>query len=52
VIGGAILLALLFPLGLGLTSAIRSRRSRLAYARSRGQALPPLPRTGVGERRH
>lgn len=45
VIGGAILLALLFPVGLGVASAVRSRRSRLAYARSRGQELPPLRRT-------
>ncbi|HLY85870.1 MAG TPA: hypothetical protein VKO84_05100 [Gaiellaceae bacterium] len=59
VIGGGILLALLFPIGLGVASAIRSRRSRLAYARSRGQALPPLPRTppsaggaGIGGPRH
>jgi hypothetical protein len=44
VAAGAILLALLFPLGLGVASAIRSRRSRIAYARSRGQSLPPLPR--------
>lgn len=45
VIGGGILLVLLFPIGLGVSSALRSRRSRLAYARTRGQALPPLPRT-------
>lgn len=49
VAAGAILLALLFPLGFGVASAIRSRRSRLAYARSRGQSLPPLPR---GDGRH
>jgi hypothetical protein len=49
VAAGAILLALLFPLGFGVASAIRSRRSRLAYARSRGQELPPLPRAAQSE---
>jgi hypothetical protein len=43
--GGAVLLALLFPFGFGLVSVIRSRRSRLAYTRSRSEALPPLPHT-------
>lgn len=63
VAAGAILLALLFPIGLGVASAVRSRRSRLAYARAREQSLPPLPRTvqppakpaggaGMGGRRH
>lgn len=61
--GGAIALALLFPLGFGVVSVIRSRRARLRYARSAPRALPPLPRTtqrpsepvgggGVGGPRH
>jgi hypothetical protein len=43
-VGGAVLLALLFPLGFGIVSVVRSRRARLNYARSEGRALPPLPR--------
>jgi hypothetical protein len=37
-------LALLFPLGYGVVSAIRSRRSRRRFARARRE-LPPLPGT-------
>lgn len=62
-VGGAILLALLFPVGFGLVSVIRSRRARRHYIRTEPQALPPLPRSaqgssepagggGVGARRH
>jgi hypothetical protein len=56
-------LALLFPLGFGVVSALRSRRSRLRYVRSQSRTLPPLPSTaqrpsgpagggGVGAQRH
>jgi hypothetical protein len=56
-------LALLFPLGFGAVSALRSRRSRLRYVRSQSRTLPPLPSTaqrpsepagggGVGAQRH
>jgi hypothetical protein len=63
-IAGVIVLVLLFPLGLGVASVIRSRRARQRYqARSEARALPPLPRSaqrssepateaGVGAQRH
>jgi hypothetical protein len=62
-IGGVILLALLFPLGFGVASVIRSRRARRRYVRPEARALPPLPRSaqssseaagtgGVGAQRH
>jgi hypothetical protein len=41
-----IALALLFPLGFGIVSALRSRRSRMRYVRSEQRTLPPLPRAG------
>ena len=41
----AILLALLFPLGFGVVSAIRSRRARRRYLSSEPRTLPPLPRS-------
>lgn len=44
-IGGVILLALLFPLGLGVASVVRERRSRRRHARSAPRELPPLPRS-------
>ena len=43
-----IALALLFPLGFGAASALRSRRSRQRYVRSQSRTLPPLPRTPQG----
>jgi hypothetical protein len=60
VIGGVILLVLLFPLGFGFVSLIRSRRARRNYRSSASQSLPPLPRSirsssgggGVGGQRH
>ncbi len=42
--GGVIVLALLFPLGLGVASVARSRRGRRLHARSVSRELPPLPR--------
>ena len=61
--GGAIVLALLFPLGLAVVSAVRSRRARRLYMRSDPRSLPPLPRSvqaasqppakaGAGAERH
>lgn len=58
-----IILALLFPLGFGLVSMIRSRRARRRYMRSDSRALPPLPQSvqrssdaaaeaGLGAQRH
>jgi hypothetical protein len=41
--GGVVVLALLFPLGLGIASVTRSRRSRKRHAQSAPQTLPPLP---------
>jgi hypothetical protein len=45
VAGGAIVLALLFPLGFGVVSVVRSRRARRRYLRNDPHALPPLPRS-------
>jgi hypothetical protein len=56
-------LALLFPLGFGTASALRSRRSRMRYLRSEPRTMPPLPRPtqgtsesagggGIGAQRH
>jgi hypothetical protein len=39
-----IALLLLFPIGFGVVSAVKSRRSRLRYVRSEPRTLPPLPR--------
>ena len=61
--GGVIVLALLFPLGFGVASVIRSRRARRRYMSPERRALPPLPRSaqssseapgtgGVGGRPH
>jgi hypothetical protein len=41
--GGVVVLALLFPLGIGIASVLRSRRNRKLYAASAPQTLPPLP---------
>jgi hypothetical protein len=44
--GGFVLLVLLFPLGFGLASVVKSRRARQRYAQqSQARALPPLPRS-------
>jgi hypothetical protein len=43
-----IALALLFPLGFGAASALRSRRSRRRYVGSQSRTLPPLPGTAQG----
>lgn len=59
----AIALALLFPIGYGVVSVVRSRRSKMRYLRSEARTLPPLPRGtqatsepagggGVGARPH
>ena len=40
---GAIVLALLFPLGFGAVSVLKSRRARRRYVRSEPRTLPPLP---------
>jgi hypothetical protein len=45
VAAGGVVLALLFPLGLGVASVIRSRRARRRYMRSEPRSLPPLPRS-------
>jgi hypothetical protein len=50
--GGVILLALLFPLGFGIASMVKERRSRKRYARSAGRELPPLPRSYSGPSQH
>jgi hypothetical protein len=42
---GVIGLAILFPIGLGVASGVRSRRRRRQYALTRDRDLPPLPRT-------
>jgi hypothetical protein len=52
VAGGVILLALLFPLGLGVASILRERRIRKRYARSAPRELPPLPRNYSGPSQH
>jgi hypothetical protein len=43
--GGVVVLALLFPLGFGVVSVIKSRQARRRYVRSEPRALPPLPRS-------
>jgi hypothetical protein len=48
VLVAGIALALLFPLGFGAASALRSRRSRRRYVRSQSRTLPPLPSTPQG----
>jgi hypothetical protein len=48
VLVAGIVLALLFPVGFGAASALRSRRSRLRYVRSESRTLPPLPGTAQG----
>jgi hypothetical protein len=61
--GGVILLVLLFPVGFGIASVLKTRRSRRLYAQSAAKDLPPLPsgyrrpsqspdRTPVGGQRH
>lgn len=42
---GVIGLALLFPIGFGVASGVRSRRRRRQYAMAHERDLPPLPRT-------
>lgn len=44
-IGGVVLLVILFPLGFGIASLLRSRRVRKRYEASRDSELPPLPRS-------
>jgi hypothetical protein len=45
VVGGAVVLALLVPLGFGVVAAIKSRRARKRYVRAEPRTLPPLPRS-------
>jgi hypothetical protein len=45
VIAGLVGLALLFPLGFGVVSAVRSRRRQSEYREHRSRDLPPLPRS-------
>lgn len=45
VAAGAVLLALLFPLGFMAVSAVKSRRARQRYTRPEAKALPPLPKS-------
>lgn len=44
-IGGVVLLVILFPLGFGIASVLRSRRARKQYEVERDAELPPLPRS-------
>jgi hypothetical protein len=49
---GIVGLALLFPLGFAIASALRSRRRQKQYMEHRNRDLPPLPRSlQAGERR-
>ncbi len=49
---GIVGLALLFPLGFAIASALRSRRRQKQYTEHRNRDLPPLPRSlQAGERR-
>ena len=49
---GIVGLALLFPLGFAIASALRSRRRQKQYTEHRNRDLPPLPRSlQTGERR-
>jgi hypothetical protein len=41
-------LVLLFPIGFGAASAVKSRRSRMRYMRSQSRTLPPLPSNAKG----
>jgi hypothetical protein len=54
--GGLVGLALLFPLGFGIVSVVRSRRRRKRYLQTRSEELPPLPRplqtSSADSRRH
>jgi hypothetical protein len=43
--GGLVGVALLFPIGFGIASFVRSRRRRKQYMQSRRDELPPLPRS-------
>lgn len=45
VVGGVVILVLLFPVGFGVVSVIKSRRARRRYRQSQSRALPPLPRS-------
>jgi hypothetical protein len=52
IVVGLVGLALLFPLGFGAASIVRSRRRRRQYTEHRNRDLPPLPRPlQTGERR-
>lgn len=52
VVVGLVGLALLFPLGFGIASVVRSRRRQKQYLEHRNRDLPPLPRSlQTGERR-
>jgi hypothetical protein len=49
---GLVGVVLLFPLGFGIASAVRSRRRQRQYMEHRDRDLPPLPRSlQTGERR-
>jgi hypothetical protein len=52
VVVGLIDLVLLFPLGFGIASVVRSRRRRRQYQREREHELPPLPRAAEAAQRH
>jgi hypothetical protein len=43
VVGGVILLVILFPIGFGVLSVLRSRRARRRYVQREARTLPPLP---------
>jgi hypothetical protein len=45
VVVGLVGLAILFPLGFGVASAVRSRRRQRQYVEHRDRDLPPLPRS-------
>jgi hypothetical protein len=45
VIAGLVGLALLFPIGFGVVSLVRSRRQQKQYVEHRDRSLPPLPRS-------
>lgn len=52
IVVGLVGLALLFPLGFGVASIVRSRRRQRQYTEHRNRDLPPLPRPlQTGERR-
>jgi hypothetical protein len=48
VAAGVIVLVLLFPVGFGVASVLRSRRARRNYERAEARALAPFPRSVQG----